>query len=71
MAEEALAYMGLKPGQPIKGVPVQVAFIGSCTNARLSDLREVARFLKGHKVKKGVRALVVPGSEWVAKKAEE
>ncbi len=69
-AEDALAYMGFKPGQPIKGVPVQVAFIGSCTNARLSDLREVARYLKGHKVKKGVRALVVPGSEWIAKQAE-
>ena len=71
VAEEALAYMGFRPGQPIKGVPIQVAFIGSCTNARLSDLREVARYLKGHKVKKGVRALAVPGSEWVAKKAEE
>ncbi len=56
VAEEALAYMGFRPGQAIKGVPIQVAFIGSCTNARLSDLREVARHLKGHKVKKGVRA---------------
>ena len=71
VAEEALAYMGFRPGQPIKGVPIQVAFIGSCTNARLSDLREVARYLRGHRVKRGVRALVVPGSEWVARKAEE
>jgi 3-isopropylmalate/(R)-2-methylmalate dehydratase large subunit len=71
VAEEALVYMGFRPGQSIKGVPVQVAFIGSCTNARLSDLREVVRHLKGHKVKKGIRALVVPGSEWVARKAEE
>ncbi len=69
--EDALRYMKLKPGQPIKGVKVDVAFIGSCTNARLSDLREVAKYLKGHKVAPGVRALVVPGSQQVAKAAEE
>lgn len=69
--EDALRYMKLKPGQPIKGLKVDVAFIGSCTNARLSDLREVAKYLKGHKVAPGVRALVVPGSQQVAKAAEE
>jgi 3-isopropylmalate/(R)-2-methylmalate dehydratase large subunit len=59
--------MQLQPGQPIEGVKVQVAFLGSCTNGRLSDFREAARYLKGHKVAPGVRAIAVPGSEQVAK----
>lgn len=64
--EEALTHMKLNPGQPIKGVPVQVAFLGSCTNGRISDFREAARFLKGRKVAPGVRAIAVPGSQIVA-----
>ncbi len=67
---EALAFMDFHPGQPIAGIPVNVAFIGSCTNARLSDLRAAAEVLHGRKVAKGVRALVVPGSQAVAKAAE-
>ncbi|MEW6775968.1 MAG: 3-isopropylmalate dehydratase large subunit [Bdellovibrionota bacterium] len=67
---EALEYMHLKGGAPIKGTKVDVTFIGSCTNSRLSDLREVAKYVKGHKVKKGVKALVVPGSVQIAKAAE-
>jgi 3-isopropylmalate/(R)-2-methylmalate dehydratase large subunit len=62
--------MQLTPGQPIKGEQVAVTFIGSCTNSRISDLREVARHVKGHKVKSGVKALVVPGSQEVKKAAE-
>jgi len=60
---EALEYMKLPAGSPIKGVHVDVAFIGSCTNGRLSDFREVAQFLKGHKVADGVKAIAVPGSQ--------
>ena len=67
---EGLAYMQLEAGKPLKGTPVEVTFIGSCTNGRLSDLREVARVVKGHRVKKGVRALVVPGSQQVQRTAE-
>ena len=63
---EALAYMKLQPGAPIKGTRVDVAFLGSCTNGRLSDFQEVAKFLKGRKVAKGVKALAVPGSQIVA-----
>jgi 3-isopropylmalate/(R)-2-methylmalate dehydratase large subunit len=63
--EEALAYMKLQPGAPIKGTKIDVAFIGSCTNARLSDFREVARYLRGRKVAAGVKALAVPGSQQV------
>ena len=70
-AAEALAHMKLKPGQPIKGVPVDVAFLGSCTNARLSDLTEVARYVKGRTVRAGVKAIVVPGSQGVATLAEK
>ncbi len=70
-AEEAIAHMKLRPGQPIKGTKVDVAFLGSCTNARLSDLQEVARHLKGRKVSPGVKAIVVPGSQGVAAIAEE
>jgi len=68
---EALEYMGLEGGRPLVGIPVDVAFIGSCTNGRLSDLREAARVAKGRRVAKGVRALVVPGSNAVRKAAEK
>lgn len=67
---EALAFMALAPGQQIVGTPIDVAFIGSCTNARLSDLRAAAEVARGRKVAKGVRALVVPGSQAVARAAE-
>ena len=67
---EALAFMDFKPGQPIAGTRIDVAFIGSCTNARLSDLRSAAQVARGRKVAKGVRALVVPGSQAVAAAAE-
>jgi len=69
-AEEALQYMGLRPGARIAGTPIDVAFVGSCTNSRLSDLREAARVARGRKVAAGVRALVVPGSEQVRRDAE-
>ncbi len=62
---EALEYMKLEAGAPIAGTPVDVCFIGSCTNGRLSDFREAAKFLKGHKVAQGVVAIAVPGSEIV------
>ncbi|MDR0534871.1 MAG: 3-isopropylmalate dehydratase large subunit [Puniceicoccales bacterium] len=64
-AAEAYAYMKFKEGEPVKGVPVNVVFIGSCTNGRLGDLQEAARLVKGRKVASGVRALVVPGSQLV------
>ena len=67
---KALAYMGLTPGQPLMGKPVDVVFIGSCTNSRLSDLRAAAAIMKGRRVAKGVRALVVPGSRLVKEQAE-
>ena len=70
-AEEALVHMNLAPGKPIKGTKVDVAFLGSCTNGRLSDLTEVARFVKGRKVKDGVKAIVVPGSQGVSQIAEK
>ena len=71
MAEEAYKYMDLQPGTPIAGVPVDVCFIGSCTNGRLSDLRAAAAVARGRQVADGIRAFVVPGSEQVAKAAEE
>jgi 3-isopropylmalate/(R)-2-methylmalate dehydratase large subunit len=67
---DALGYMGLEPGQPIAGMKVDVAFIGSCTNARLSDLREAARIVRGRRVAPHVQALVVPGSVSVSRAAE-
>ncbi len=67
---EALAFMDFKAGQPIAGTRIDVAFIGSCTNARLSDLRAAAEVARGRTVAKGVRALVVPGSQVVARAAE-
>jgi 3-isopropylmalate/(R)-2-methylmalate dehydratase large subunit len=62
---EALEYMKFEGGTPIAGIPVDVCFIGSCTNGRLSDFRETAKFLKGRKVAAGVTAIAVPGSEIV------
>ena len=68
---EALAYMKLDAGTPIKGVKIDVAFIGSCTNGRISDFREVAKYIRGHKVAEGVTAIVVPGSQIVAIQCEQ
>lgn len=68
---EALEYMKLEPGSPILGTPIDVAFVGSCTNGRMSDFREVARFLRGRKVAPGVKAIAVPGSQIVAVLAEQ
>jgi 3-isopropylmalate/(R)-2-methylmalate dehydratase large subunit len=67
---EGLAHMGFEAGQPIAGAKIDVVFIGSCTNSRISDLRVAAQVAKGHRVAKGVRAIVVPGSQQVAKAAE-
>jgi 3-isopropylmalate/(R)-2-methylmalate dehydratase large subunit len=68
---EALEFMGFQAGQPIAGTKINVAFIGSCTNGRLSDLREAAQVVAGHRVAQHVRALVVPGSQKVAVAAEK
>ncbi|PZD72030.1 3-isopropylmalate dehydratase large subunit [Acaryochloris thomasi RCC1774] len=70
IASEAYKYMELEAGAPIQGTKVDVCFIGSCTNGRLSDLQEVAHFAKGKHVAKGVKAFVVPGSERVKQQAE-
>lgn len=67
---KALDYIGLQPGSDVKGVPIDGAFIGSCTNGRLSDLRRAAEVLKGHKVAPGVTAICVPGSMAVKAAAE-
>jgi 3-isopropylmalate/(R)-2-methylmalate dehydratase large subunit len=69
-ARRALDYMGLTPGTPIGEIPVDVVFIGSCTNGRIEDLRTAATVFRGRKVAPGVRALVVPGSEQVRHQAE-
>ena len=68
--EKALGYMDLQPGQPLLGSPIDVVFVGSCTNGRLSDLRQAARILQGRQVASQVRMLVVPGSETVKTQAE-
>jgi 3-isopropylmalate/(R)-2-methylmalate dehydratase large subunit len=68
--EKALQYMGLQPGEALLGHAVDVVFIGSCTNSRLSDLRQAAALLRGRKVAQGVRLLVVPGSEDIRRQAE-
>jgi len=68
--EKALAYMGLRPGESLLGHPVDVVFIGSCTNGRLSDLRQAASLIKGRRVASNVRVLVVPGSQQVKRAAE-
>ena len=70
IAEEAYHYMHLHPGAPIEGTKVDVCFIGSCTNGRITDLREAAKFAQGRHVAEGVKAFVVPGSERVKKQAE-
>ena len=70
LAEEAYRYMDLQPGAPIAGTPVDVCFIGSCTNGRLSDLQAAAAVAKGRHVAPGIKAFVVPGSEQVAAAAE-
>jgi 3-isopropylmalate/(R)-2-methylmalate dehydratase large subunit len=67
---KALTYMGLQPGRPLLGQPVDVVFLGSCTNSRISDLRQAAELLKGQRVAKGVRVMVVPGSSDVKRQAE-
>jgi 3-isopropylmalate/(R)-2-methylmalate dehydratase large subunit len=68
--EKALRYMGLEPGRPILGQRIDVVFIGSCTNSRVTDLRQAARILDGRHVAPGVRVLVVPGSQQVKRQAE-
>ena len=70
-AEKGIEFMGLKPGTPIRDTKIDVAFLGSCTNSRISDLREGARIISGRKVNSKVRMLVVPGSQKVKKQAEE
>jgi 3-isopropylmalate/(R)-2-methylmalate dehydratase large subunit len=67
---EALDFMGFQPGAPIQGTKIDVAFVGSCTNARLSDLREAAKIVRGRHVAPHVRAMVVPGSQPVRLAAE-
>ncbi len=70
-AERALAYMGLSPGTPIREIRPDTVFIGSCTNSRISDLREAAAIVRGRTVSPGMRAMVVPGSMLVKRQAEE
>jgi 3-isopropylmalate/(R)-2-methylmalate dehydratase large subunit len=70
VSSRAHEYMGMAAGRPLAEAPVDVVFIGSCTNGRLSDLRAAAAVMRGRKVSKGVRALVVPGSEQVRREAE-
>lgn len=68
--DQILEYIALEKGQPIKGVPIDAAFIGSCTNSRLSDLRRASALLKGKKIADGVKAICVPGSTRVKREAE-
>jgi 3-isopropylmalate/(R)-2-methylmalate dehydratase large subunit len=68
--DRALAYMDLKAGSPLLGLPIQGAFIGACTNSRLTDLRRAAAVLAGRRVAPGVRAICVPGSSTVKRRAE-
>ena len=70
-ARRSLEYMGLSPGQKLSEIEIDTVFIGSCTNGRIEDLREVAKVMKGRKVKDGVRAMIVPGSGLVRAQAEE
>ncbi|MEO1433027.1 MAG: 3-isopropylmalate dehydratase large subunit [Cyanobacteria bacterium J06633_8] len=70
IAQEAYSYMDLAPGTPIAGTRIDVCFIGSCTNGRISDLREAAKIAKGNHVAEGTKAFVVPGSERVKQQAE-
>lgn len=69
--QEALDYMKLPAGTAIKGIPIDVAFLGSCTNGRLSDFRTAAQVLKGHKVAKNIKAIAVPGSQITAHQCEQ
>ncbi len=69
--EKALEYMDLKPGTPITDISIDRVFIGSCTNARLEDLVDASKIVKGKKISSSVRAMVVPGSQMVKKQAEE
>jgi len=69
--ERSLAYMGLTPGTPVRSIPIDVVFIGSCTNSRIEDLRVAASLARGRHVAEGVRALVVPGSHRVKRQAED
>jgi 3-isopropylmalate/(R)-2-methylmalate dehydratase large subunit len=69
--DKALRYMALEPGQPLLGHRIDMAFLGSCTNSRISDLRAAAQFIKGRKVADGVRFMVVPGSQQVKRQAEQ
>ena len=69
IAGEAYEYMGFNPGQKIKNTPIDVCFIGSCTNGRISDLRVASKIVKGNRVAPHIKAFVVPGSEKVAKEA--
>lgn len=71
LAQKAIDYVKLKPGEPIAGTPIDYVFIGSCTNARLSDLRAAAKVMKGRKVSPGVKVFIVPGSETVHRRAIE
>ncbi len=68
--DKALRYMDLRPGEPLLGKPVDVVFLGSCTNSRISDLRLAASLMRGHKVAPNIRMLVVPGSQQVKRQAE-
>jgi 3-isopropylmalate/(R)-2-methylmalate dehydratase large subunit len=70
IAQDAYQYMDLAPGTPIEGTKIDVCFIGSCTNGRITDLREAAKVAQGHHVAAGIKAFVVPGSEQVKKQAE-
>jgi 3-isopropylmalate/(R)-2-methylmalate dehydratase large subunit len=69
-SDEALAFMGFRPGGRVRGTPIDVAFIGSCTNGRLSDLEAAASVVKGRRVAPRVKALIVPGSQAVRRAAE-
>jgi 3-isopropylmalate/(R)-2-methylmalate dehydratase large subunit len=70
LAAAALEYMGLKPGTPITSIPIDYVFIGSCTNGRIEDLRAAAAVIRGRRIAKGVRGIVVPGSGRVKRQAE-
>ena len=70
-AKRALDYMGLTPGMPLTDIKIDAVFVGSCTNGRIEDLREVAKILKGKKVAEGVRMMIVPGSGLVREQAEQ
>lgn len=70
LAQRALQYMGLKPGTPMTEIPIDVVFIGSCTNSRIEDLRAAAQVVKGRRKHPDVRAVIVPGSQQVKKQAE-